>query len=579
MRTPSIPPILRRFTAALASGVLALVAVLAMTPVVAHASFGAVHVQLTVASFATYGTPVTVHVLVKDDSGSCNVVFDCNRPTGTVDFYDGGAYVGSATLTPYALVNHGEASLTLTGLEVGVHTFSAWYSGNFDSTRSVPDGPFVRDSQSQLTISKAPCVLNLQIEQSSSPVVFTADLGAAGHTGTVDFLTESGLLYYRTSVVDGRYGRYSFPSYIYTNPITLRAVYYGDSRHQSCASGTASYTPAPVTTASGSVTVPDPNDDFYVVDIDGTLVADVLANDEFSGFAITLELKSDAGPTHGTAELGADNTIVYRPESGYVGSDSFVYTIGETGSLSRYQASVAIQVKCVEKGTADSYTVGHNSELTVGSPGVAFNDSTCGQPVTVASGPSHGAVELATDGGFVYTPDTDFSGADSFTYVIGTTVPPKPVRVTLIVSGTRCVVTLAADDYTAPEGKLTTPLPGVAGNDQLCGNVLVVDRAPAHGTVTLAPNGGFTYEADAGYAGTDSFTYRIGTGGPAAPAGVEAAAEPSTATVRLTVTRALAGGSRNLPTTGPTTTPTLWLAVLWSVVGVLLVGATRRRRA
>lgn len=32
------------------------------------------------------------------------------------------------------------------------------------------------------------------------------------------------------------------------------------------------------------------------------------------------------------------------------------------------------------------------------------------------TGPSHGQVQLAADGGFIYTPDPDFTGVDRFTY-------------------------------------------------------------------------------------------------------------------------------------------------------------------
>jgi hypothetical protein len=39
--------------------------------------------------------------------------------------------------------------------------------------------------------------------------------------------------------------------------------------------------------------------------------------------------------------------------------------------------------------------------------------------------------------------------------------------------------------------------------------------APAHGTVTIGKDGGFTYKPTAGFEGTDTFTYMI-TGGTTA---------------------------------------------------------------
>ena len=72
------------------------------------------------------------------------------------------------------------------------------------------------------------------------------------------------------------------------------------------------------------------------------------------------------------------------------------------------------------------------------------------------------------------------------------------------------------DSYTTPYGTaLTVPAPGVLENDtDADGDVLVAVKAtdPAHGTLTLATNGGFTYTPATGFSGTDTFTYRANDG-------------------------------------------------------------------
>ncbi len=72
------------------------------------------------------------------------------------------------------------------------------------------------------------------------------------------------------------------------------------------------------------------------------------------------------------------------------------------------------------------------------------------------------------------------------------------------------------ESYSTPQGTaLTVNAPGVLGNDtdaQSDPLSAVLDAAPAHGSLTLNPNGSFTYTPANGYAGTDSFTYHANDG-------------------------------------------------------------------
>lgn len=56
----------------------------------------------------------------------------------------------------------------------------------------------------------------------------------------------------------------------------------------------------------------------------------------------------------------------------------------------------------------------------------------------------------------------------------------------------------------------TIPPPGVLGNDVdlLGGATAILTAQPTHGNVDLRPDGGYTYQPDAGYVGTDVFRYR-----------------------------------------------------------------------
>ena len=68
---------------------------------------------------------------------------------------------------------------------------------------------------------------------------------------------------------------------------------------------------------------------------------------------------------------------------------------------------------------ADSYSVDEDSVLNVAVAGVLTNDSDDGDsfaPVVVSTPTNASAFSLSADGSFSYQPNTDFNGADSFTY-------------------------------------------------------------------------------------------------------------------------------------------------------------------
>ncbi len=72
------------------------------------------------------------------------------------------------------------------------------------------------------------------------------------------------------------------------------------------------------------------------------------------------------------------------------------------------------------------------------------------------------------------------------------------------------------DSYTVNTSSLSVAAPGVLGNDvSSSGAALTASlvTGPTNGSVTLNSNGSFTYTPTAGFAGTDSFTYKASAGG------------------------------------------------------------------
>jgi VCBS repeat-containing protein len=167
--------------------------------------------------------------------------------------------------------------------------------------------------------------------------------------------------------------------------------------------------------------------------------------------------------------------------------------------------------------TDDAYDALENDTLLVAAPGLLANDNDPdGDPITavLAAAPTNGSVALNHDGSFSYTPDPGFFGEDTFTYKASDGLAHSAAAtVTITVEeGPNSAPTAVNDDYTMQQDEtLTVSAPGVLDNDSdPDGDPLtaVLETNPANGTVTLNPDGSFTYTPDTGFSGQDTFTYQ-----------------------------------------------------------------------
>ncbi len=98
----------------------------------------------------------------------------------------------------------------------------------------------------------------------------------------------------------------------------------------------------------------------------------------------------------------------------------------------------------------DSYTAISGVTSSIAAPGVLTNDSLglgTNLSAILVSPPAHGSVNLASNGGFDYTSNTNFSGVDSFTYRVNDGLSDGNVAtVTLLVTPTASV--LFSDNFT-----------------------------------------------------------------------------------------------------------------------------------
>jgi VCBS repeat-containing protein len=225
--------------------------------------------------------------------------------------------------------------------------------------------------------------------------------------------------------------------------------------------------------------------------------------------------------THGTLNLASNGGFTYDPDSDYYGLDSFTYKIFDGLDYSG-TVSVTITVNNVNDapiGVDDSYNAQENTLLSVNAPGVLGNDIDDDGPSALTahliSDASHGSLSLAGDGGFTYNPDLDYIGPDSFTYeAYDGQYYSGTVTVSISVMGVNDPPVAVADSYSTNEDTtLNVAAPGVLANDydpdsspssltaHLIGDV-------SHGSLNLFSNGGFSYDPETNYHGSDSFTYQ-----------------------------------------------------------------------
>jgi VCBS repeat-containing protein len=171
-------------------------------------------------------------------------------------------------------------------------------------------------------------------------------------------------------------------------------------------------------------------------------------------------------------------------------------------------------------GVADAYTLDLDisNVLTVPAPGVLGNDSDPeGDAITaqIATQPAFGYVVLSANGCFTYTlTGTPTGGTDHFTYKARDAygLLSNPITVTITITGGNEAPVAAADAYiTAMNTALVVAAPGVLTNDTDPDGDSITAMAlnqPAHGTLVLSSNGGFTYTPEASYSGSDIFTYQ-----------------------------------------------------------------------
>ena len=209
------------------------------------------------------------------------------------------------------------------------------------------------------------------------------------------------------------------------------------------------------------------------------------------------------------------SSVTYQPNPDYVGTDHFEYIVTDNrGGYDSASVTVTVggggSVNNPPVANNDSASTTENSSVTIG---VLANDSDPdGDTLSVSAvgAASNGSVTRSSTS-VTYTPNTGFSGTDSFTYWISDgNGGSDSARVTVTVSATGAnEPPVAVDDIVETVDSVAITFNVLSNDRDPEGGVLTLIsvEAPSKGTVSFSSNGNVTYTPRG--RGRDRFSYTV----------------------------------------------------------------------
>ena len=257
---------------------------------------------------------------------------------------------------------------------------------------------------------------------------------------------------------------------------------------------------------------PMANNDSAFTDENVSVLINVLANDtDVDNQALSIQ--SVGSPSNGTAVISG-NQIRYTPNANFSGSDSFSYamTDGAGGSDSASVSVTVIEVNSAPNAVSDSASTNEDTSTTIS---VLSNDTDPeNDPLTLqsVSNPPNGTASVLGNQ-VQYTPDANFNGSDSFTYVVSDTggkTATGSVSVNVVSVND---LPVAVPDFATTNEDITVTVDVTANDSDADGDSLTVTNVSgaSNGTASVIGNQ-VRYVPDPGFSGSETLTYTISDG-------------------------------------------------------------------
>ncbi len=233
----------------------------------------------------------------------------------------------------------------------------------------------------------------------------------------------------------------------------------------------------------------------------------VLSGTDVDGDALTASVVTQ--PANGTLSGTAPN-LTYTPGIDFNGSDSFTFLVND-GTVDSVSATVSITVTATNDtpvAIAQSINTPEDTPANITLTGQDADGDTLSFAISVP--PANGSISGAAPN-VVYTPGTNFNGADSFSFIGNDGfVDSAPALVSISVTAVNDVPVANGQSLTTAED--TSVAVTLSGSD-IDGDALnfAVSTQPANGTLSgTAPNLSYTPNTD--FFGNDSFEFQANDG-------------------------------------------------------------------
>lgn len=251
-----------------------------------------------------------------------------------------------------------------------------------------------------------------------------------------------------------------------------------------------------------------------VAEDDSLTISDSLLGSDVEGDLISISITNP--PVHGSLTIQPDGSVVYTPVADYNGPDSFNYRVND-GSVSSVDGVINIVVTPMNDApVALSPTILVTEDTPASIMPAQLGTDIDGNPLllNIVSPPEHGILQINSNGTVVYTPNANYYGNDTFSYILndGTTDSGIGV-VTFVVTPVNDAPEVISKTITIPEGTTMTMPVDQLGTDVDRDHLLVViTQPPSQGTILTNVDGSITYIPNPNYSGVDSFTYTLSDG-------------------------------------------------------------------